>query len=390
MKKVYYRTNPTIYDYIGVILLLFVSRSVMFWAQYGASLSYTLFLVYSVFLFLVNKGRIRNYNSVIYAVIFSLAIILNRFAFNTSTTGQMWLANISTCVGSLFFFSSFSILKFKRCYLNVMAVLMAVAIPLHLIDLTVGLPGAVTVYNSAYNSDRIFLVFSLGSRLKAIWGEPGVAQIFINTAFVLFLPELRDRSLKKHDWIKMLILLLALILGMSTAGYIVFAVILISLYYSSRKVLTSFKKFVLFPFLIASLYVLAFSPTVQDKFAQDKDAYTSLGNRYRDNVACLTMAIDRPFTGYGFGTSDFSTASDRHDNLTSSNGVLAMAARIGLWWIFLYIPFLVLCIRKLDEKIPVLLILSIILMMEFNEDFIEFPISYLFLMNFGSYALIRR
>ena len=380
------RKKPIITEYIGVILLLFVSRSVVLWAHQGASFSYTLFFAYSLFLFIFHRGKVSKNNSLIYATVLVTAVLANRLFFNPDASGQMWLAHIFTCVSSLLFFSSYNFNIFKKCLLDVLAVILAFSIPLHLIDIAVGIPGAVTTYTDPWHSERIFLFFKLNERLQGIWGEPGVTQIFINTTFLLYIPEIRNKSLSKSDLIKLVILLIALLLGISTTGFLVLAVLVAALYYSSRKKLSTISKVVLFPVAVLILYFLIYSPAVQDKFSQDRDAYTSYGNRYRDNIANLRMALDRPFTGYGMGTSAYSTASDKYENLTSSNGVFAMAARIGFWWLFLYVPFLIVCIKKYNLKVPLILSLTAILMMEFNEDFIEFPFSYLFLMNFGSYS----
>ncbi len=381
--------NPTALDYIGVLLMMFVSRSIVLWGNAGAALTYEVFFVFALFRFILKRGHFEGENSVAYTIILCTAICINRFLFNTNVIANMWIASILTCVSSLIFYASYDYKNFRKCFLDVLAVLLLFNIPIQLIDATVGMPFVTTSYIDEYHEGRMFLIYNLGkgARLCGIWGEPGVTQIFINTCFLLYAPKLRARCLTSGEKIKLVILLIALLMGTSTMGYLVLAVIIFSTFQSSFKKLSTAKKLLAIPVVAVAILLLFFSPAVQEKIVLGEmdNTGTSFGQRYSDNMACLMMAIDRPLTGYGFGTAEYEAVSALYDNFSNSNGVLACAARIGLWWVFLYAIFVLKAVKRLKIGIPLLFLLLIILMMESDEDFIEFPMSYLFLMNFGSY-----
>lgn len=382
--------KPSVFDYLGVVLMLFASRSIILWGDLGAATSYYIFFVYSIFLFFKKRARLQKNSGFLYSIILIFAIAFNRFVLNTNILGNMWAASVLVCISSMFFYSSYDIRTFRKCFLNVLYLILLFNIPIHLIDISIGFPWVKSSYIDEFHTGRMFLIYNLGKgRLCGIWGEPGVTQIFINTAFLLYLPELKSKTLVKRDKYKLIVLFIALLLGTSTMGYLVFAGIIFSAFYSSFKHLSFSKKIVLIPLVTIAIALLVFSPAVQDKFAPGKDSGGSFGQRYSDNAACLAMALDRPFTGYGFGTVEYEAVSFRYDNFSNSNGVLAFAARIGLWWILLYVIFLYKGLKMWKLGVPTLFTLILILMMEFNEDFIEFPMSFIYLMQFGKKEILE-
>ncbi len=380
------RNKPKVIDYIGIIVLLFSSRSIVLWGNYGAAAAAVIFFVYALYRFIKKRGHFEGRNSILYTAILVFAILINRFLLNTDVIANMWIASILTCVSGLLFYASYDFNTFKKCYLDVLALILLINIPLHLIDVTVGMPWAETTYIDEFHEGKMFFFYNLGKgRLCGIWGEPGVTQIFINTAFLMFLPEIRSKRLTHNEKMKLLILVIALLLGTSTMGYLVFAGIIFSAFSSSFKRMKVGTKLLAIPIVVFTIVMLIYSPAVQEKIEPGTDSVGSFGIRYNDNLACLTMALERPLTGYGFGTASYEKKSIEYNNLANSNGVFAYAARIGIWWIALYVLFIYFAMKKMNLNVPMFFIILMILAMEFDEDFIDFPMSYIFLMNFKSY-----
>lgn len=118
---------------------------------------------------------------------------------------------------------------------------------------------------------------------------------------------------------------------------------------------------------------------------------TSKGIRMRDNLACFEMAVSNPVTGVGFGTKEFDKISMKLDNRTNSNGILLISAYMGIifipiYWIYAY-KYTCKWNRK---KLDVIFIVLLFFLLESNEAFVEFPVSFIFLTRFNSYNQYNR
>ena len=106
----------------------------------------------------------------------------------------------------------------------------------------------------------------------------------------------------------------------------------------------------------------------------------------RDNLACLKMAIDNPLTGIGFGTKEFMKTSEKLDNLSNSNGILLIAAYMGIIFVILYFIYVYKYTRIWNQShSDALFIVFIFFILESNEAFVEFPVSFIFAAKFYSY-----
>lgn len=373
-------------DYFYVVLMLLTSCTPFYFQYLTPKISYSIFLIFSLLLFIKRKIKVTVNHSLIYSLIFSVSILCNKFLFNQDTINNKWIGYFIGCLGAYFFYSSIKLDVFRKAYLRVMAVITFISIIAFLLDIShFGNPFIEYRMINDTSFRMIFDIFVTGwlapnNRMSSIWHEPGACQIFLNTAFLLYMPYIKNRQLSKYDKICLFIVVLGLLCTQSTSGYIIFAIIA---FFISKRALFKFPK-ILSHFVLPLLIVIGIlsSSVIESKFSQDIDKETSLGVRQRDNLACLYMAIDRPLTGYGFGSEDYINMSFQLDNLTSSNGILATSASLGIWWLFFYLFFLYKGCKNQDVGIPVFITVLLVVLMQSNENYIEFPISYVFLFNF--------
>lgn len=373
-------------DYIYVILMLLTSCTPFYFQYLTPGISYSIFFILSLFLFIIRKNKIKIDHSFIYTSLFCLSILCNRFLLNPNTINNKWLGYFIGCLGAYFFFSSIKLDIFRKAYLRVITFITFISILAFIIDIS-QLGNHFIEYRMINDTSfrMIFKIFVTGwvapnNRMSSIWHEPGACQIFLNTAFILYIPYIKNRLLSKFDTICLFIVFVGLLCTQSTTGYIIFAIIA---FYISKTAFVKLPK-IISHFILPLVIVIGVlsSSVVENKFSQDIDALTSLGVRQRDNLACLYMAIDRPFTGYGLGSTDYMDMSFQLDNLTSSNGILATSASLGIWWLFFYLFFLYKGIKKQEIGIPILITILLIVIMQSNENYIEFPISYVFLLSY--------
>lgn len=216
-------------------------------------------------------------------------------------------------------------------------------------------------------------------RMAGIWHEPGACQIFLNTALLLYLPIIRNHALNKLDKICFAIIVVGILCTQSTGGYIVFAAIL---FFSQRNIIKSRKGLIAFCILLVGVYYVMNSSVVVDKLGQDERDDNSKGTRMRDNLACLYMSLDRPLTGYGINSNDFKAKSKLLDNATSSNGLLAVSAQLGIWWLFLWMIVVYKACKRQKLGISPMIALIIVVLIQSNETYTQYPVSFIFLLTF--------
>ena len=126
--------------------------------------------------------------------------------------------------------------EFVESYIFVIRFLAIYAIGIGIINLLV--PGILSIFKTYYSStneiyyDAIFSFQSAGiQRINSIWGEPGMFSVFLIFAIV-FECFFVDRPI---NYLTFSVLSLAEILTFSSAGYVCFALIMVTTIVSSRK-----------------------------------------------------------------------------------------------------------------------------------------------------------
>lgn len=371
-------------DYIFALLLLFESGSIFFFYKLKPAVAYILFFLLSFLFFKIKKAKIQKDISFMYVVIFVFSCIINK-VFIYPDSDNMWLGYIFSCLGPLFFFSAFRLSVFRKAYFRMTAIICIPSIIIYFMDLNNMINDLTIVQAENSNFRLAYGIFVTGwdnisfERMAGIWHEPGACQIFLNTALLLNLPLIRENKLCRLDKFYLIIIIIGILCTQSTGGYIVFAMIL---FFSQKNIVKSKRRILVFCILLIGAYLVMNSSVVVEKLGQDERGDNSKGTRMRDNIACLYMALDRPLTGYGINSYEFNTKSKILKNATSSNGLLFVSAQLGIWWFFVWLIVTYQACKRQNLGINPLIVLLIIIMIQSNETYIQYPVSFIFLLTF--------
>ena len=231
------------------------------------------------------------------------------------------------------------------------------------------------------------------SRLSSIYWEPGQFQIIILFTLCLFVDELRCISKFKYLLKKFGILFLALLMTISTTGYLAFAILILSVFFYSQ--VEKKKNILTYLFCIVCGLFFAFllwnSSIVQDKLEQRNEISerTSYAIRMADNIACINITLSSPYYGYGIDTKSLKSQLFMNGSETSSNGWLYTSACLGVP----YLLFLLICIYKrvkdMNPGIPIILVVIVLFVSQCNEYATFFPIMYMYIFKFKHYKKIE-
>lgn len=348
-----------------------------------------MFLAYSFFFYKHQKGKINKW-SLISLIIIVLWIIIEQKFINIAYDNYYY-QYIIFYVGTFLIVSAISFDDFVRKLLLCIKWLSLISIiinELYWAELIAGkyyanvLSSGITV--SAY-------IFNMGwgsqNRLASIFWEPGQYQIILNFTLILCSNDIID-LLKEHRYMilirKYIILIVALILTISTAGYIAFGIICFYVMLNvldKRKIGQAIIAIVLCGTCIS---VLVNSDAVQEKFAQKNETRdTSYSIRMMDNLGLLRMIQERPIVGYGIQTKGFQRRAYAVDNRTSSNGWLNAGAQLG-------VPFLIFLLfsvwhglkNMFRDRRLICICFAVIIVAQANEAAYALPFLSLFLFKF--------
>ena len=192
-------------DYFYVVLMLLTSCTPFYFQYLTPGISYSIFFIFSFFLFIKRRVKIIVNHSYIYSLIFSLSILCNKFLFNPDTMNNKWMGCLIGCIGAYFFFSSIKLDVFRKAYLRVITVITFISIIAFLLDIShIGDPFIEYRMINDTSFRMIFEIFVTGwlapnYRMSSIWHEPGACQIFLNTAFILYMPYITNHLLSKYE-----------------------------------------------------------------------------------------------------------------------------------------------------------------------------------------------
>lgn len=384
-KYAYYKY--TIEEYFLMLLFLFSSGSIIWFYVLSPAISHTIYFIVCLFAFIHKKRKLKDLKS--FPIIFSLLILVNIAFINTNFTNRTGIGTIIATLGSYFFFQLFDFFRFRYLYIKVLGHLTFYSVIIFLLTEVDFLP-LHTLTEQSGITHEMFLCFHIGwplhfHRLASIWHEPGACMIFLNIALLLYIKELQSFKLNRHELSYLIIITIGILCTRSTTGYI--ALILILGYCTLNSSFLSFgKKILLIIICCSAITTLFFSDVIQEKLNQDEEEMTSKGIRMRDNRACLEMAINNPITGVGFGTKEFERTSAKLDNKSNSNGILLIAAYMGIVFVIIYWVYAYKYVQKWNNnKIDAIFIVLVFFILESNEAFVEFPVSFIFVAKFYSY-----
>lgn len=372
-----------LYSYIAIFLMFLVSGTV-FCSMLHTSAFYLIFIAFSFFYAKISHIKLRR-NDFIYFIVYSLWLLASSLYVGEfqSSSFNMVLGYLIMATGTFCILQSIDYNKFRYIFLNIAAFIALTSTILYLLQQQNLIP-LTLVHGNKNDQYLMFLFNNFGwgypfDRLAGPYWEPGAFQIVLNYAVILYFNELCHFKFNvKNGKKKMAIIVLALILTKSTAGYINLAILTVVIMANMKITKRTFIKSVFAGifFITASFFMLS-SDTYREKMAQKGEKGTSYEIRKDDNLALLTMSLEKPILGYGINSPEFISRGKTLGNTTSSNGLLALSSQLGCIFLALYIFIFY---RKLKIFFPkkTLLVLFLLLLLQATEVFIFFPLAFIF------------
>lgn len=330
MKKNSY--DVRLIDYVAALGII-ISSGTAFFYLYHAGLTLLGLLVVAIVYFITSKQKSFRVNS--FFVVYSLLLVINYFLYGYDMN---LVGDVIFLFSTLLIISNTNYFVFKKAFLNVMVVLGIVSIVLEILY-WLGF-----IHPFLYNtSDELlghylyfFHVFGGGlwgehNQLSGIFWEPGIYQMALNLALIMNIDEwgLSNNKQKKHT-LKLLTVIIAIILTMSTTGYLTLGVVLIGKMWSKEG--KSFAYIILFLLVILCfLIIIKYSTVISGKFTEENASFIARSN---DFFALLNVISEHPFLGSGVHSKLYMSLANKY-NMTGSQsaGLLLQTAQLGVFWL---------------------------------------------------------
>lgn len=372
------------FDYIMIVLFVLTSGTILWVQGLGPSISFPIYTVLGFVYYKRQKGNVsKSYGFVLTVLIF---ICFNYICYLPVYEKNSTFAYIFTVIGSYFVISSFDFYKFRAILLDVLFWITVVGVCLFVFVETGILKPSYMMFGSTLYA--MLGPYALGwpnlfERYAGIWHEPGAGMIPLIMVSWLYFDKFCKMKLNKEEWKRFLVIFIGLVFTKSTGCYLNLMLLLCCVVFN-MSIKSKWKPVILaftFVVFIALVLLIFNSDVVQEKIFQDNGSKAA---RTGDIQALFQMANERLF-GYGIGSAEYVRRSARLGNTADSCGFLKSAADLGWGFIFCWALFLLRYLKKVySSKQAVCVFVAIILLM-FNEAFMEFPISMIFLFSFYSY-----
>lgn len=383
MKNMLSIPKKDLIEYLAIISILLTSKSTYFMMNNIACILAFIFI--AVFIAIKNNKFFTNFNSSFqFLILLYILYIVNGVYYNSYRVTFFIYP-----LGTYLILSCIELNNFRKKLLNVtyviafLSILVYIAHLFHLIT-----PTITRVYLGAESEIWQWFGFNFVNsyswyvqhRHAGPFHEPGAYQIILNLALLFNLGNLFKEGRK--ETFKEIIILLALFLTMSTNAYL--SAILILTVSFKDKIFTS--RYLAIPLLLMFIgicYYILTSDVIVEKFAGQAEEGSSAYIRKNDMLACLRMFQEHPFLGIGNGR-EFEWFSLIYDNRTSSNGIIAELARLGIFWLILYFSYYFKAVKKIcaNNRLNYWIIVIVGIILFSNEDMMGFPIAYIMIFQF--------
>ena len=339
----------------------------------------------SAFFALSFIAHIAKYNGISFKEnkLFFIAVIIyqliNYALINTQHIGNTFLPQLLLFISSYFFISLFSINEFKRYYLNSVTIMAITAIIIYL-GYTFGSLNVASIWDGTRDMDMCYYHRVIGKRLSGIYWEPGAMQIPLNMALLLYIKEIVSWEIKRKDIWKFAIIVIAVIMTISTAG--ILWLCLFMAYFAiyrlkSRRI--SVKAAILIFVLCSGAVAVYNSDMVQDKLQmRTESSASSMEIRAADNRGLLVLISERPLWGWGIDSKSRARRNEELNNLTSSNGILAMTSQLGILFLLFWAYFLIKKMKQFYQGEMIIGAFLLFLFLNAFEVYWYFPVALVF------------
>lgn len=378
------------WDYLIVILFVITSGSIFWTHLFGHALTYSIFLFFGIISYF-NNEKVGKTGNMVFILLIIILCVISFCVNNSSYKDNSTFGYIICLIATSMVISKYDFYYFRHLITNVVFIICLMGIPIFVMSEMGILSYTIRSIGASKNEYSMYGIYTLGwpllfHRFSGIWHEPGACQIILNTIIWMHFDNIINWEWGKRLKYKLLTILIASLLTLSTGGYICLMLLLIAVAINIRLksnniIFCSF----LFIFLTISLILLFNSDVIQNKLFDVREESISKAMRTADALALWRMTLDEPVVGYGLGSVDFWNKSEIYGNTACSSGVLTYMASLGFTWLFLYLFFLKRNIRNIVVTKSSYFLILAILIMQSNEKFIEYPISNIFVFQFFSY-----
>lgn len=330
-------------------------------------------------------AHIAKYNGISFKEnkLFFIAVIIyqliNYSLINTQHIGNTFFPQLLLFVSSYFFLSIFSIDDFKRYYLNSVTIMTITAIIVYL-GYTYGLLSISNIWDGTRDMDMCYYHRVIGKRLSGIYWEPGAMQIPLNMTLLLYMKEIIYWQINKKDIWKFILIVVAVILTVSTAGLL--WICLFMAYFAFKRLQTrriSVKTATLIILLCGGSVVLYFSDMVQDKLLMKSDSSAaSMQIRAADNLGQLVLISEKPIFGWGIDSKEMSRRNEEINNITNSNGIFALTSQFGIVFLLFWLYQLIIKMKRFFNNEMLIGALFLFLFLNAFEVYWYFPVALIF------------
>lgn len=386
--------NISIWDYCVGIIFIFTSGT-MIWFQFlTPKVAFTFyFIICLIYAFKKSPHKVVVHNSsFLYCCYIIFLSIVGTLLFYSPYVENTTPGYIISMLGTYFLFTHSDFYRFRYVITNIVYFITLIGIPIFILTELDLLPLSNITFNET--TYKMFAGYSIGwpylfHRFAGLWHEPGACQIFMNIILWLHIDNFLNWKWRKGELRKMIVILIGLFCTLSTGGFIVL-MLLIFVVVLKLKIPRKFRvilKPTIFLLGIGLLLIIYKSNVIQEKLFADESGVESVSKlqRLNENVSMLTMTLEKPIVGWGLGSKDQVEEFVKRGNGGCSNGILYMSCAWGMVWA---IPFFILVfrtIKRMNFPLSPIWLFIVFLLLESNERYLEYPISFLFLFPFKTY-----
>lgn len=378
------------WDYFVILTFVLTTGSIIWFHYLSPGFSFSFYFLIAIINLLIRHRKIRLVRdlSYYYCIYIIMIALLGSFFYYSHYVENATIGYLISAISTYLIISNYNFLYFREIMTNIIFYITLIGILVFIFSEFDLLPLQSVVI--AGDVKVMFCGYSLGwpnlfHRFAGLWHEPGACQIILNTVICLHYNEFVAWKWKKRQLFKIIIIMIGLLLTQSTGGYFVFMLFMLNVMFGAKFEYKHAMFFKLLLFVMGGVIIwsLYHSPIIQEKIFSDENGNESISKvqRTTENLAMFQMFLERPLLGWGLGSHEQIEMFDKLDNGGCSNGVLYMLCSWGLVWFF---PFLWMIYRNIRQMYGhfYLIMFFAFFVMQSNERYLEFPMSFIFMYPF--------
>ena len=332
---------------------------------------------------MINWAPIKfNLFSVVYLFLIPINIFLYSYDMNM-------IGDIVFLISCMLIFSSFNYDSFRHKYFNVVFILAFVSIAMELLYLFgVITPTLVGVKDGLYGHYMYgFHVFGGGlwgmyNQLSGVFWEPGIYQMVLNLSLLINLDLFDEHVQVKYKKTKLATLIIAIIMTMSTTGYLVLGVILLGWLFKRSKISLGYMILISTAILLF-LAVIKYSAVISGKFSEDNASYVIRSN---DAFSFLEIIREYPLFGAGVHSKTYMNIAAKYGMTgAQSAGILFQTAQFGLFWVAAFFFSCLIEFKKRKIMMKTLFYVTAVLFLGMGEPLAYAPLMLIYVLPFKHY-----